>query len=542
MRSEKSRIGIFLGYAPDQTIRKEGIGRLLSFVLKGCLASEDVSVTIAAPRWYRKSIIELLDDHDIPLGRVQLLLTPGEPYLLRIRNLSRWLDKHLGGLPRLRPQGRFIGKLKPFLNAQALQILSSSSTLEILPHLILLFALSPFLVIGALAWTLKKAITYNSAFIVNSVASPFAKGWRLLTAPARYLKFNKLAVESYEVMRRRELIKLVALVNRRAEIKSWLIPTLFWPEVGEIRAKKVIAAPDFVFFEYPANYAVPDVEKIFNKMRSTASIADAIVCYSQHVKDHHLIGGIGLDKERITVINHGVTRLDSYFEKEITYRSSDQMRMRALKIIRKYQLTRQEDYFWGLFNWDNSNFIFYSSQWRPYKNILNLIIAFHRLVTEKSRDLRLVLTANVELHPKTFNYIRQNKLDTRIFIAYDIPSNVLAAFNCLARLSVNPTLFEGGFPFTFCEAYSVGTPSVMSDIPVIRELVRSEALRSEMLFDPNQVGSIMERIEWGLDNRSQLLHSQRALYESFPSWDEVATRYISVLREPFTSRVEKDRQ
>jgi len=47
----------------------------------------------------------------------------------------------------------------------------------------------------------------------------------------------------------------------------------------------------------------------------------------------------------------------------------------------------------------------------------------------------------------------------------------IAACYKLADLAVNPSLSEGGFPFTFTEALSVGTPVVMARIPVTEEII-----------------------------------------------------------------------
>jgi glycosyltransferase involved in cell wall biosynthesis len=110
---------------------------------------------------------------------------------------------------------------------------------------------------------------------------------------------------------------------------------------------------------------------------------------------------------------------------------------------------------------------------------------------------------------------------------------LVAAFNALAALSVNPSLFEGGFPFTFCEAYSVGTPSVTSDIPAVREMVIEPELRRRMLFDPYNINDMSNRILWALDNRCELLRMQADLFAAFPSWETVASRYIDYILEPF---------
>src|SRR6185312_4934604 len=100
-----------------------------------------------------------------------------------------------------------------------------------------------------------------------------------------------------------------------------------------------------------------------------------------------------------------------------------------------------------------------------HKNLLNLIKAFEIMLRAKFIKLKLIITANLGCIPEIYNYVQEKKLHYDIISLCDIPSNVLAALFCFAKCTVNPTLFEGGFPFTFSESYSVGTPSVMSRIP-----------------------------------------------------------------------------
>ena len=113
----------------------------------------------------------------------------------------------------------------------------------------------------------------------------------------------------------------------------------------------------------------------------------------------------------------------------------------------------------------------------------------------------------------------------------NVSSKVLAALNAHAICSVNPTLFEGGFPFTFMEAYTVGTPSIMGDIPMTKELIYDEKLQKTMLFDPYSVTDMVEKIEWGIKNKDKLFSMQNELYNQFKqrTWEDCAADYMKVL-------------
>ena len=115
----------------------------------------------------------------------------------------------------------------------------------------------------------------------------------------------------------------------------------------------------------------------------------------------------------------------------------------------------------------------------------------------------------------------------------NVPSPVLAALNHLAICAVNPTFFEGGFPFTFSEAYSVGTPSVMGAIPVTLDKVINPKLRKHMLFDPTNIEDMVEKIDWAIHHRDELLMLQKPLYERIHSrtWEMVANEYLQVFED-----------
>jgi hypothetical protein len=177
-----------------------------------------------------------------------------------------------------------------------------------------------------------------------------------------------------------------------------------------------------------------------------------------------------------------------------------------------------------------------SSQIRPYKNYLNLFRAFEIVLRRKHRNVKLFLTGRMDFDtPDTValrDFIKDAHLDLDILAVPDLPPEVHTAFYHLARLTVVPTLFEGGFPFPFTESLSVDTPAVMSSIPVTRETLPPD-LAEVMLFDPYDVDSMVERIDWGLTHRQELLVRQKQFYKQLRSrtWDKVLEEYLAVFRQ-----------
>ena len=107
----------------------------------------------------------------------------------------------------------------------------------------------------------------------------------------------------------------------------------------------------------------------------------------------------------------------------------------------------------------------------------------------------------------------------------------MAACYRLADLAANPSLSEGGCPFTLTEALSVGTPVVMARIAVTREVVTDAELQGLMLFDPYDWEDMAARMEWALQNRDELLGRQLKLYDRLAqrSWRNVVHEYIAIL-------------
>ncbi|MFD2884495.1 glycosyltransferase [Pseudomonas lini] len=75
-------------------------------------------------------------------------------------------------------------------------------------------------------------------------------------------------------------------------------------------------------------------------------------------------------------------------------------------------------------------------------------------------------------------FISEHGLQNDVLCLYGLSIQELAACYKLADLAVNPSLSEGGCPFTFTEALSVGTPVVMARIAVTEEILVDEKAAS----------------------------------------------------------------
>jgi glycosyltransferase involved in cell wall biosynthesis len=178
-------------------------------------------------------------------------------------------------------------------------------------------------------------------------------------------------------------------------------------------------------------------------------------------------------------------------------------------------------------------YIVYASQIRPSKNVLNLLRAYQHLLKKRFLGHKLVLTGDPQVLPEVDDFIKANQLARDVVFLRRLSTLELAACYRLADLAVNPSLGEGGCPFTFTEALSVDTPVVMARIPVTTETLDDPALADMMFFDPYEWRDMADRIEWAILNRTKLLALQKAAYDVHAkrTWDDVVTEYVQILEE-----------
>lgn len=524
------RIGIFLGYQPEQSIRSEGLGRLLAFFIKGACSRRDYEITVACPHWYREELGHLLDDHDISSNKIKLLTTESDPYLLKVHRWITRRNKQIRKVARHSIRDRIM-RLRKNVWRNLRDAGLSSSIREAAPAMvkalfggtllsIATLALIPLFALRALLRLLPRQLALRIATLRQSFRSVAAGTFR---APWMHGLLDEL--------RRRELGRLVSKINAEPAIDGWLIPTLFWPECVQINARKVVVVPDIVFFDFPTHYADANSVRFVTNAQSIAEKADRLIAYSDYVKTTHVVRGLGVRAGKVSVVRHGAVSMSEYLTLGGKHFDADLRREVALDIIHKFQLTGPRDLAINRLDFASEKILFYSSQIRPHKNIFTLIKAVEELNRKRGLCVRLLLTANIKLRPDIVSYIIENRLENMVYSAHNVTSKVLAAMANLSTLAITPTLFEGGFPFTFCEAHSVGTPSIISAIPVVDEVMchLSENLQKRTLFDPYNLEDMCDKIEWAVNNRDDLYELQRELYDNYPNWTAVAGEYLRIV-------------
>ncbi|TPK14177.1 glycosyltransferase [Mesorhizobium sp. B2-5-11] len=516
------RLGVFLGFTPKQLAPHEGISRLIAFIVKGAVQSKGISVTIAGPSWLKGEIIALLDDAGIDRKSIDIVTTAGEPYIVKIWRLWAYLR---ASPDKARPR-RF--RLKRLLKKSLYLVvswLSTTSTVVFVLGAILLAALAISLAVPGIVVAFSLAAVFLAKRGSGRVMRhPLA--YRLLRKYRATKKRAIVAMGIVDRVREAELSRLIRKLNRRKDIDVWYVPSMFWPEVAALNSRVVMAAPDIVFYEHPAQYTGEDFEGSLERITASLAAADHLISYSDYVKQHHIVEQQGIPASRVSVIRHGI--IDT---RDIE--GDKGSKEGALDVLHGYLDEKKNilpEYLDG-FRFDDVPFLFYSSQVRPHKNIEGLIATYEKVLREHYRPVKLVLTAKIAGNERIRDFIADRGLQRDVISLPSVPNNVLAALYRLAALSVTPTMFEGGFPFTFSEAYSVGTPSVMSRIPAVSEVIQDKKLLDLMTFDPRDRKDMLSKILWGLDNRDELLAAQRPLFEALSdrTWSKVADEYLDLM-------------
>lgn len=143
---------------------------------------------------------------------------------------------------------------------------------------------------------------------------------------------------------------------------------------------------------------------------------------------------------------------------------------------------------------------------RPHKNLVTLVRAYAKL-RERRPDHALVLVGELRSNrpargataeatkqlPAVADVVRDEKLEEHVKVAGFVSDQELGALYRGASAFVLPTLFEG-FGMPAIESLASGTPTLVSDLPVLREVTLGAAHYLPDPRDPNAVCNAIEQL------------------------------------------------
>lgn len=541
------KIGIYLGYGPNVNLHQEGLGRYLGVLIK-CLSESEQKLVLAMPLWMRDSFNELADEHNINLSKVDFV-TESKVFL------GYWVYKFLTGKKRKIKEKTKLN-LKDFSSHIFNKICCFLLYYYCLPRdfwtlIIFILFLGPMVIVtisflcAAFLVSFLALLFYCANIIIKKDKTMKAKEKiKKLEEKIKKLdtKIADLRVYAFRVMTGQVQRSLVNRINRQhLEVDIWYSPGIFWPEFNKIIGKKVVNVPDIVIKDYPIQWSRMRESTIENTLRCERTIIEnqAFVVYSEYVKDELLVKRYGKKEDQICVIPHLVNDMSPYIclssmmvSRYNDVSAAEKELCRHILAGSKKNVLRVDEYIDG-FDLTGVRFLFYASQIRPHKNFLNLLKAYRMVLREEFIGIKLFLTAQNILAEEAKEirlFIEENGLDFDVVFFGGLTAQQLAAFYHEAELVVNPTLYEGGFPFTFGEGMSVGTPSVMSDIPQVREEFGSNM--DECLFNPYDYRDMAGKIIWGLEHKDELYEKQLPIFQRMYKRD--AKQYVQEYMDAFT--------
>lgn len=524
-------------HSREMSLKQEGLGRYVGSLLKAFTGSGH-SVTIACPRWSANMLYELLEDFGMEKSQVEFLLPKATSQLLEFYYKRRYRKRKTKSNRFKTATVNLLTKLiivllllKSKLIFLLLIVGALLSLIIMIPVCIILF---PIWCIGTVILKLAKHVSLRenikSFLNLQSVWQLF-KDYIVKTFPISTIQEIMRMDSAEQIMRQAKGMK--------EPVDIWYSPMAFWPEFNKMPGVRVLCAPDLVTTEFPLGFVFGGVSRSTERVRETLTKGQYFITYCEYLKSHLLIEQLGKRPDSAIAIPHAANTENDYLEFESRYLlTKEDIEYEFAKYIVHDMCCVHPSFYirgydnGGEFSVDNVQYIFYASQLRPSKNMLTLIRAYEYILREKNVKVKLFLTCALESLPNVHEYVYGHRLQYDVITFRDCTNQQLAALYKCAKLVVNPTLFEGGFPFTFGEGMSVGTPSVMSAIPQVLEVMGEETESEKYLFDPCNYKDMASKIIYGLDHGEEIYKLQKKVFDKMMkrTWKEVGEEYVQAFQ------------
>ncbi len=550
------KIGIYLGYAPakNMSMKQEGLGRYLAYIMKGLVESNN-EVVVACPKWLVPAIEELCDEHDINENAFRIMTSHNDSAVFRIYWHFHNLEPSKKKMRKKKKQ--MLIHIVDSITDYILNI--SSAVLFVFLLLLVLLAglvILPFLLVLSILYVIFKGIgKILHIKEVCNVLRPksifnFLLNHRSILKHI-YIKYfvNREFLIQVREKAANDIIRQITKMKDKADV--WYCPMAFWPEFNKIPGKRVVCAPDIVTSNFAVNFSTSvygDVSIQTEEVRRTLLNGEYFITYCEFIKKDLLINQLNKKAENVIAIPHAINDMssaiciDKGYESRICGADTETILARKILATIKKNVLDESAYMSKNgrgFSFDDVEYIFYASQVRGNKNFLTLIKAYEYLLRKKKIKIKLFLTGNIKNDSQIYNYVQQNQLQHDVVSFTRVSNQQLGALYKCAKLIVNPTLYEGGFNFTFGEGMSVGTPSIMGNIPQVQEVIDGYGLE-KYFYDPYDYLDMAQKIEYGLNHLQEIYQFELKLYRDLSkrTWSDVGREYV----QAFKYFIEKDRR
>ncbi len=294
---------------------------------------------------------------------------------------------------------------------------------------------------------------------------------------------------------------LISLETRRLGLDVLHSPDFippFWPNY-----RTVITVHDLGFLRFP-HFVPAGASRHYGKIDRAVKLADHIIAVSHSTKQD-VVNLLGVSPERITVIHEAANPVYRPIE--------DREQVEAIKD--KYQL--------------RDPFILFVSTIEPRKNLPTLLRAFRLLLDDYRADVWLAVAGEKGwLYEDVFRLVKELKFGPRVRFLGRVPLNDLVLLYNAAWLHVHPSYYEG-FGLTPLEAMACGTPTIVSNVSSLPEVVGDAGL----LVDPSsheELAVAMWRLLTDSALREVLREKGLQRARTF-SWHKAARQHLEVYRQ-----------
>lgn len=546
-----------MGYAPSLnkfSLKQEGLGRY-STLLINALLDNDHSVVIACPKYCVEAVEELLEDLNSKKEKVVIVSSKKNPVALRLINI--WKKRKKKG----EKHSKITKKLIRVISKLLTYILTEKSIIRLSIVGFILSMAGLLLGIAGVIGGVVFGIIFSFLFLILFAFKRIIRkihGLKGSSLGNKLVCFYKKIKKAYvhEGLKIRERMRMDAMegtLKRIEQMKDkpdiWYSPTAFWPEFNRISGKKVICAPDLVTVEFAEGFSKGRLSFSTAQTRTALEEGMYFVTYSKYIAEQLLMNKLGKNINQIQVIPHAMNDMLQYLDIKNTFKlgvyNYDINEHFAKNVVFPGMVGKNigMQQYLGTFSFGDMRYIFYPSQIRENKNIWMLIKVYERLLRERKVSVKLILTCDINQEPELKKYIYAKRLQYDVLFFKSVSSQQLAALYMCAQLVVTPTLYEGGFPFTFGEGMSVGTPSIMSNIPQVIEVLEQYNFLSQAekwIFDVYDEGDLERKLYYALEHIDELSKEQEELYDILNqrTWKDVGLEYLSYFENVILSKMD----
>lgn len=177
----------------------------------------------------------------------------------------------------------------------------------------------------------------------------------------------------------------------------------------------------------------------------------------------------------------------------------------------------------------SEKFIFYLGQWKPHKNILRLMRAFHRLKIKTGIPHKLLIGGRKDPNYGEIPALARNLgLEKDIIFTGYIPEEDLPVLYSAAKLFIFPSLYEG-FGLPVLEAMACGIPVVSSNTSSLPEIAGDAAIFVNP-YSTEEIAQAMQEVLRDEKLRQKLIQKGLARARLFV-WEKTSRETLHVYEE-----------